>query len=1258
MVKMNHFAAPFLGFVRKLLHPTGLAAGLLLVTALSCCAAAEAQSAYFSGQAAGIGSGFNTPSGVAVDASGNVFVADPANNAVQEIVAAGGYVTVNTIGSGFSAPNAVAVDASGNVFVADTGNSAVKEILAAGGYVTVNAVGSGFLNPSGVALDAAGNLYVADTGNNSVEQVLAAGGYTTINFLGLNFAGPMGVAVDRDGNVFVADTINNQVEEILAPAYTTQVTLGPGFVAPTGVAVDAGDNVYVADGASGALFELLAASGYSTVNSLAILNPAGAGPQGVTVAANGKLYVADAANHLVESIQLNSVDFGAATVAGTPASLPLSFTFNAGVTLGAPALLARGALGLDFADAGASTCASNATFNAGDSCVLNVRFSPAFSGQRNGAVQLRDSTGNVLASATVVGAGTGPQITFVPGTAAKLPAGTSLPSGVAVDFNGNVFFADSASGSIREALAAGGYTTVNTVATGFASPYGLALDGSGNLFVSDDSLGTVTELLAAGGYTTSIPLGGTFVFNTPTGLAVDGVGNVFVATGPSNGVYEILAASGYATVTPLAAAAANFNYPLGLAVDAVGNVFVADAGNNAVKEIAAAGGYTTVSAIGGAFALPAGVAVDPNGNVYVTDAGDGSVNLIVASSGYSTVNLLSTALNGPLFPAISQTGNLFVSNLDAVSFAGSLNELDFADGSTVTFPTPTKMTHTDTVDGPLHVTVVNFGNAPLSATAPGLVAPLDFAVVAGSGTPADCTASFSLAAGASCNLSIAFTPHSIASLSETLAVHDNSLNAPGTTQSITLKGTGINPGTAATLITPSSPLLTSTSVPFTWTKGSLVTLYQLLVGTTGVGSSNIYAGPYTAATSTTVTVPAAGGTLYVRLRSYGTGNWIWVDYTFTEQGIASKAALLTPTPNGSTLTGTSIPFTWTTGSGVTLYQLLVGSTGAGSYNIYGGAYVTSTSATVTVPAQGGTLYVRLRSFINGAWQYTDYTFVEAGTPVKAALVSPAPGSTFAGGSATFTWNTGSGVTLYQLLIGTTGAGSYNIYGGAYVTSTSATVTVPTQGGTLYVRLRSFINGAWQYTDYTFIEAGTAVAATLTSPVSGSTLAGPSATFSWSAGSGVTLYQLLIGTTGAGSYNIFGGPYTPATSATVTGIPTGGGYIYVRVRSFINGVWQYSDYILIEAGTPAKAVLSSPVPGSTLPGTSATFSWTAGSGVTLFQLQVGTTGVGSSNIYPGAYVTALSANVTSLPSTGGTVYVRLRSYIKGAWQYTDYTYTAF
>jgi hypothetical protein len=88
-----------------------------------------------------------------VDGSGNVFVADYGNNAVKEILAAGGYT--KTLGSGFHIPQRVAVDGSGNVFVADYGNDAVKEILAAGGYTTVNTLGSGFHQPEGVAVEAA-----------------------------------------------------------------------------------------------------------------------------------------------------------------------------------------------------------------------------------------------------------------------------------------------------------------------------------------------------------------------------------------------------------------------------------------------------------------------------------------------------------------------------------------------------------------------------------------------------------------------------------------------------------------------------------------------------------------------------------------------------------------------------------------------------------------------------------------------------------------------------------------------------------------------------------------------------------------------------------------------------------------------------------------------------------------------------------------------------------------------------------------------
>jgi NHL repeat len=168
---------------------------------------AEAQTAHFSWAMSTLSSGFSNPSGLAVDRSGNVFVADTHDNAVKEILAASGYATVNTLGSGFSNPFGVAVDAGGNVFVADSGNNAVKKILAGDG--TIITVGNGFSNPSGVAVDASGNLFVADSGNNAVKKILAVDG--TVTTLGNGFSNPSGVAVDASGNVFVADSFNHAV---------------------------------------------------------------------------------------------------------------------------------------------------------------------------------------------------------------------------------------------------------------------------------------------------------------------------------------------------------------------------------------------------------------------------------------------------------------------------------------------------------------------------------------------------------------------------------------------------------------------------------------------------------------------------------------------------------------------------------------------------------------------------------------------------------------------------------------------------------------------------------------------------------------------------------------------------------------------------------------------------------------------------------------------------------------------------------------
>ena len=121
-------------FLKMFRLPAIAASFNLLVLTLLGSLAANAQTAHFGGAISIEGSGFIGPYGVAVDGSGNVFVADTGHNAVKVILQTG---AINTLGTGFSDPNGVAVDGSGNVFVADTGNNAVKEILAAGGYTTV-----------------------------------------------------------------------------------------------------------------------------------------------------------------------------------------------------------------------------------------------------------------------------------------------------------------------------------------------------------------------------------------------------------------------------------------------------------------------------------------------------------------------------------------------------------------------------------------------------------------------------------------------------------------------------------------------------------------------------------------------------------------------------------------------------------------------------------------------------------------------------------------------------------------------------------------------------------------------------------------------------------------------------------------------------------------------------------------------------------------------------------------------------------------
>jgi hypothetical protein len=361
---------------------------------------------------------------------------------------------------------------------------------------------------------------------------------------------------------------------------------------------------------------------------------------------------------------------------------------------------------------------------------------------------------------------------------------------------------------------------------------------------------------------------------------------------------------------------------------------------------------------------------------------------------------------------------------------------------------------------------------------------------------------------------------------------------------------------AATL-TPSSGTL-STSQTFSWSNGDGPVKFALLLGTSGQGSSDIYDSGITTATSATVTIPDGGVMVYGTLRQVINGEWQVSRYTFMELGAPTPATL---TPSSGTLTS-SQTFTWNNGIGASYYMLLLGTTGPGSTDIYNSEETTATTATVTIPSNGVTVYGTLRQLINGTWMVTPYTFMEPGTTTPATL-SPSSGTLSS--SQTFTWNNGAGPVDFTLLLGTTGPGSSDIYNSEVTTATTATVTIPSDGLMVYGTLRQLYNGTWMVTRYTFMELGTPTQATLT-PSSGTLSA--SQTFTWNNGAGPVEFVLLLGTTGPGSTDIYNSEGTTATSATVS-IPTNSKTVYGTLRQLINGTWVVTRYTFTEPSPPAS-----------------------------------------------------------------------------------------
>ena len=791
----------------------------------------------FDGVATTLSTGSTTlslPSAMAVDASGNVYIADTGNSQIVKVDPQGNasVMTITGLSPALSFPTAIEVDGSGTLYVADSGNNRVVAVSSSGSGSVVSTGAVTLSSPQGVALDQAGTLFIADTGTNRIVEVTAAGAASVFAITGLSTAlnTPTGLAVDVSGNLYIADSVNSRVVKVAAggtAGSALNITgLGTALDTPRDVAVDRLGNLYIADTNNDRIV---------TVTTAGAGSPLGTGsvtfslPKGVTVDVYGTIYIADTSDNRAVRLAPSAVGFGHlqfGTASGTTKTLP--FTVNIATTLGSVKAFTFGAENLDFTVGADTTCTSGTT---NTTCTVDVQFLPLAPGLRRGAVVLYDngSPQSPVVTVPLYGFSDAPVAALAPNTAMLINTGgvtTYYPFQLALDGAGNIYVGNYVlSGSnpkvVKVAAGGGSASVVSTPGVTLGAICGIALDGAGNLFIGDHAYERII-VVTPGGVASQLAISGLSpTLGEPTELAFDAAGNLYIAEySPNARIVEVSSlvvagstSSGVGTVLATGSYTFSAGKLSGVAVGVDGTVYIASGTDNSshVVQVTPAGAASLLAPTGYSLLNPQGVTVDGMGNVYVADSSHSRIVEITTAGVASVVSvpgLTSPSTLSAMYGITADaSGNVYIpdwtnNRLVYLSVAGS--SLTFA--STMQGFTST--------DSPKTATVTNLGNQPL-------IFAVDPTYSAGFSQPTastnQCLSGTSLTSGTLCDVSVQFTPQSVGSLSAGITLTNNANNVASNTQQVSVSGTGLTAGDSTAVAVTSSAATLDIGQSFTIT---------------------------------------------------------------------------------------------------------------------------------------------------------------------------------------------------------------------------------------------------------------------------------------------------------------------------------------------------------------------------------------------------------------------------------------------------------